>query len=126
VEYDDGGGEGLQRILCLLVQAGLAEPHFLQWLRAWAIALPHAWLPHHHHAAAAAGTGGVLLLLLGELPLHPPVACLLPCDPSEDNLSLELFEVTEKLLVNPFAVPLRVLLGGAAEGAVSLQLMDLA
>ena len=42
VEDDDGDAGGLQHLLCLLVQAGLAVPHLLQWLRAWAIALPHA------------------------------------------------------------------------------------
>ena len=147
MEGGDAVGGGLQLLLCLLVQAGLAVPHLLQLLRAWAIALPHAWLPHHHHAVAAPGAGGVLLLLLGELPLTPPVASLLPRGPSEEgdlellavgaetdvsdplaltNLWLELLVVWEKLLVDQVAAPIRGLFGCVAVGADSLQQTALA
>ena len=91
MEDGDAVGGGLQLLLCLLVQAGLAVPHLLQLLRALAIALPHAWLMHHH-AVAARGARVVLLLLLAELLLTPPVASLLHLGPPEEG-DLVLFAV---------------------------------
>ena len=144
---EDGDAGGLQLLLFLLVHAGLAVPHLLQLSRVWAIALPHAWLPHHHHAVAAPGAGGVLLLLLCELPSPPPVASLLPLAPPEEgdldllaggaetgvsdplalaNLWLELLVVWEKLLVDQVAAPIGGLFGCVAVGADSLQQTALA